>query len=92
MENWKYDDTARTHLQGHLPSLPPGSGLHPGADGQRQPGKIKLKEVSIDTEAGLKLAQKHDLYQLPGILVNGKLAIEGATTKQEIKEALEAVK
>jgi len=60
--------------------------------GSGKPGKIKLKEVSIDTEAGLKLAQKHDLYQLPGILVNGKLAIEGATTKQEIKEALEAVK
>lgn len=53
-------------------------------------GKITLKEINVDTDTGLKLAQKHELYQLPGIIVNGKLVIEGATTKQEIKEALEA--
>lgn len=50
--------------------------------------EMKVREIPMATEEGMKLVQKHGIMASPGIIINGELAFQGGATEEQLRKAL----
>jgi len=54
--------------------------------------EMKIEEIDATTEEGMELVSKYEIFQSPGIIINGELFSTGGLNKDKVIEKLESLK
>ncbi|MCH7730243.1 thioredoxin family protein [Patescibacteria group bacterium] len=53
---------------------------------------MKVQEISMIEEEGMKLVQKYGIMSSPGVIINGKLAFVGGASESQLRNKLNEYK
>jgi len=54
--------------------------------------EMKIEEIDVTTPEGMELVSKYEIFQSPGIIINGELFSTGGLNKDKFIEKLDSLK
>lgn len=54
--------------------------------------EMKIKEIPMITEEGMKLVQEHGIMASPGVIINGTLAFTGGVSEGQLRKKINEYK
>jgi len=54
--------------------------------------EMKIEEIDATTSQGMELVSKYEIFQSPGIIINGELFSTGGLNKDKFIEKLDSLK